>query len=146
MASVKSAGYLIPQLAPLDGRAVFINDSAALAANVTINDTMDFRLPAGFELSTLRFKLPDMDTNGAPTLAGKIGYAPVDPASSLSAVDNYFRATAALGQAAAQVECDFVPITFQEDVRITITWTAVSATFAAGTVYMTAAGNSKGPR
>lgn len=145
MASVKSAGYLIPQLAPLDGRAVFINDSVAVAANPTANDTSDFRLPAGFELSTLRFKVPDIDSSTG--LTAKIGYAPVDPNSSLAASDAYFRAAAALGQAAAQIECDFIPITFQEDVRITITWTvAASGTFTAGTVYMTAAGNSKGPR
>jgi hypothetical protein len=146
MASVKSAGYFNPKMMPGDGRAVFINDSAAVSANPSVNDTHDFHLPGGFELSTLRFKVTDMDTNGSPTLAAKIGYAPVDPNSSLAADDDYFRAAAALGQAAAQIECDFVPITFQEPVRITVTWTAVSATFAAGTVYMTAAGNAKGAR
>lgn len=145
MASIKSAGYLNPQATPNDGRAVFINDYAAVGANPTINDTVDYRLPAGFELSTLRFKVPDMDASTG--MAAKIGYAPVDPASSLSPNDAYFRAAAALGQAAAQIECDFVPITFQEDVRVTITWTAAaSGAFTAGTVYMTAGGNSKGPR
>ncbi len=146
MASVKSVGYLNPQMMPVDGRAVFINDSAVVSTNPVANDTHDFRIPAGLELSLLRFKLPDMDTNATPTLAAKIGYAPVDASSALAASDSYFRAAAALGQAAAQVECDFVPITFQEDVKITVTWTVTSATFAAGTVYMTAAGNAKGPR
>lgn len=146
MASVKSRDYLIPQMMPVDGRAVWINDRGTMSANPSVNDTLDFRLPAGFELSYLRFRPTDMDTNGTPTLAAKIGYAPVDPASSLAAVDNYFKATAAFAQAAGAVDCDFAPITFQEDVRITITWTTAAATFAAGTVDMIAGGNAKGPR
>lgn len=145
MADIKSRNYLNPPMMPCDGRAVFLNDDAAIAANPANNDTVSFLLPAGFELSTLRFKVPDMDASTG--MAGKIGYTPVDPASTLTPVDNYFRAAGALGQAAAQVECDFVPITFQEDVKIQITWTAqASGAFTAGTIYMTAAGNSKGAR
>lgn len=146
MASTKSRDYLLPKMMPVDGRAVFINDRATVAANPTINDTHDFLIPAGFEMSLLQFLPTDMDSNGSPTLAAKIGYAPVDPNSTLTADDDYFKAAGAFGQAAGLVECAFVPIMFQEDVKITITWTAVSATFVAGTVDMICAGNAKGPR
>lgn len=146
MASVKSAGYLIPQMMPVDGRAVCIVDRGTMSANPTASDTLDFRIPAGLEVAALRFNVSDMDTNGTPTLAAKIGYAAVDPASSLAASDAYFKATGAFGQAAGLVDCAFQPITFQEDVRITITWTTNAATFAAGTVDMVAIGNAKGPR
>lgn len=145
MAQTKSAGFLNPQLMPCDGRAVVLNDRATLSANPTANDTMDFRIPAGFELSKLWLKVPDMDASTG--LAAKVGYAPIDANSSLSGVDDYFRAAGALGQAAALIDCDFVPITFQEDVYLRITWTvAASGAFTAGTVYATALGNSKGPR
>lgn len=146
MADTKSSGYLIPQMMPVDGRAIFIPDKADVASAPAVNDTVSFRLPAGLELSQLRFVVPDMDTNGSPALAGKIGYKAVDPASALVADDDYFRATGALGQAAGLVDCSFPPITFQEDVMVQITWTTVAATFAAGTVHMIAAGNAKGPR
>lgn len=145
MASTKSAGYHSPKMMPGDGRAVVLNDQATQAANPTANDTVDFLLPAGFELSALRFNVPDMDAGAG--LAGKIGYAPVDAASSLTADDDYFMAAGALGQAAALIDCRFAPITFQEDVKVQITWTVAAAgAFTAAPIHMTAIGNSKGPR
>jgi len=146
MASIKSAGYLNPQTTPNDGCAVFLNDSATISANPTAADTVDFLLPAGQELSVLRFVLPDMDTGGSPAMAGKIGYAPVASDSTLTGDDDYFRATAAIGQAAGLIDCAFAPVMFQEDVKIQITWTTAAATFAAGSVYMVAGVNSKGAR
>ena len=144
MASVKSAGYFAPQMMPVDGRAVFITDTGSMAANPTANDTLDFLLPAGIELAVLRFNVSDMDTGTA--LAAKIGYAPVDPNSSLAASDAYFKAAGAFGQTAGLVDCAFAPIKFEEDVRVTVTWTVAAGTFVAGTVNMIAGGNAKGPR
>lgn len=145
MASTKSRDYLIPKLMPVAPAAIVINDRATVSANPTANDTHDFLLPAGIELSKLWFKVPDMDASTG--MAGKIGYAPADPSSSLTPVDDYFRAAGALGQAAAQIDCDFVPIKFNEDVKIQITWTVqASGSFTAGTIYMTALGNGMGPR
>jgi hypothetical protein len=145
MADTKSRDYLNPQMMPADGRAVVINDQVSVATNPVAHDTSSFRLPAGFELSILRFDIPDMDASTG--LAGKIGYKAVDPASALVADDDYFRAAGALGQASELADCRFAPIKFQEDVIIQITWTVTaSGAFTAGTVRMTAVGNANGPR
>lgn len=145
MADTKSRDYMLPKLMPVAPAAIVINDRVAIASNPVNTDTASFILPAGMELSFLRFKVPDMDASTG--LAGKIGYAPVDPASSLTPVDDYFRTAGALGQAAAVIDCDFVPIKFNEDVKVQITWTVTAAgAFTAGTIYMTAIGNGMGPR
>jgi hypothetical protein len=145
MADTKSLKYLQPKRMRGDGGAIVLNDRVAIASNPVNTDTASFVLPAGIELSFLRFKVPDMDASTG--LAGKIGYAALDPNSSLAASDAYFRADGALGQAAAVIDCDFVPIKFDEDVKIQITWTVTaSGAFTAGTVYMTAIGNEVGAK
>lgn len=144
MATIRSDKSLEPKQMPVDGRAIVINDSATISANPVATDNVKFRIPAGFDLSVLRFRVTDMDSSTG--LAGSIGYAPVRSDSSLAANTTYFQAAGALGQAAALIDCNFPPITFQEDVDITITWTVTATGFAAGTIGMTAIGNAKGPR
>lgn len=153
MASIKSAGFLNPQSTPNDGRAVVLIDKATVSANPTAADTVDFLIPAGFELCKVWLTVPDMDSSTG--LTGKVGFLSAtggttvrtSTSAALSVDDDYFRADGALGQAAALLDLDFAPITFQEDVRLSITWTvAASGTFTAGTIRMVALGNSKGPR
>lgn len=147
MASIKSQRFTTPKPSNCDGRAVFINDKVALAANPSAADTLDFRIPAGTEISYLAVKSDDLDTNGAPTFVFGVGYAPVDSASSLAANATYF---AAAGQTIAQtgggLVCTFKPITFQEDVMVRLTVGTASATFAAGEIHVTVGGNCVGVR
>lgn len=146
MASVKSAGFFNPKLVAGDGGAVVLYDQATQSANPTANDTLDFIIPAGFELCKAWLKVPDMDSSTG--MAGKVGYLKKDTNGTITEVDDYFRAAAALGQAAAVIDLDFPPgLIFQEDVKLSITWTvAASGTFTAGTVYLTMLGNSRGTR
>lgn len=146
MAQTKSVGFSSPKMMAGDGRAVWFDDKAVIAAAGAANDTIDFLLPAGQSLHQLKFIVTDMDTNGTPTLAAKIGYAPVNPASSLAGNDAYFKAAAAFGQSAQAFECDFAPVRFDEDVYIRITVTTAAATFAAGSVTMVGAGNMVGAK
>lgn len=147
MSSLKSLKFTQPKMMPVDGRAVFFNDSYAVAANPTAADTIDYHLPAGVELNTLRFHSSDLDTNGTPTLASKIGYRKANDADTLTADDDYFAPTGTLlGQAAGITECRFPPIKFEVDVIISITIEVAAATFAAGTIYMVAGCNCIGPK
>jgi hypothetical protein len=151
MPAINSLKFNRPTLSHVDGRAVFINDEATQSANPNPGaaDSLDFRIPKGFELSFLRFVLPDMDASTG--LAGSIGFAPLGTASvvanGLPSAGNatYFRAAGALGQTAQGFECDFAPITFEEDAILRVTWTAAaSGAFTAGTVRVTMGGNCVG--
>ncbi len=146
MASLKSVKFTQPKMMPVDGRAVFFNDSYAIAANPTAADTIDFHLPAGVEVNTLRFHGSDMDT-GTPEFAVKIGYRKLNDADTLTADDDYFAPTGTtFFQSAGIIECRFPPIKFEVDVIISITVEVDAATFAAGTVYMVAGCNALGPK
>lgn len=140
MAQVKSRKFALPLFAKGNGHAMIINDSVVIATNPVANDTADFRLPKGLELSQLKLNIPDMDTGAG--LAGKIGFASISGAATVmmngvaTAVDDdYFRAAGALGQAAALIDCQFAPVTFEEDVYLRITWTVTAGTFVAGTIH-----------
>lgn len=147
MTALKSTKYTQPKAMNVDGRAVLFNDSYALAANPTANDTIDFHLPAGVEVNTLRFEFPDVDTNVSPAFAWKSGYRKAKSADTLTAVANYFALTGqTTGQSKGVYECQFAPIKFDVDVIIEITVEVASATFAAGTIYMKAGCNCIGPK
>lgn len=136
-----------PANMPVDGRAIQIIDSIALAANPTAADVINFKLPAGIELGSLDIRFDDLDTNGAPSFVFGVGYRAVDTGSALAANATYF---AAAGQTTAQaggtLRCSFEPIKFEEDVYVTLTVATASATFAAGDIFMIATGNAVGPK
>lgn len=147
MAQVKSRGFTAPKFMPVDGCAAFYNDQLSVATAPSVNDTLDFAVPAGLDLSLLRLRFTDMDSNGTPLIAFKVGYVLLNADGTTTVVDDYF---AGAGQTTARtgglLDCLFVPIKFNVDALIRITVTAAAATFAAGTVYMTAAGNAEGPK
>lgn len=136
-----------PALMPVDGCAIQINDTIALAANPTAGDVINFRLPAGIEVGNLKIKPDDLDTHGTPTMVFRVGYTPADTGSSLAANSTYF---AAAGQTNAQtgttLDCSFHPIKFEEDVYVTVTVNTAAATFAAGSISMIAIGSAVGPK
>lgn len=146
MASFKGQRALVPQIMRVDGSAAFINDKAVLAANPAATDTIDFLIPAGFELSTLRSVNDDMDTGAA--LLYSVGYRPVNPALGPAAVTNYF---AAAGQTAFRapglVDYVFKPIKFETDVYVAVL-IGTAATSLSGTpeLHFIAGGNMVGPK
>ena len=123
-------------MAPGDGRAVFIHDKVVLGAaagggvGVPANgDTLDFFIPAGTKVNTLEFYADDCDTGAA--FAVSIGYRPVSASQGpLAANAAYFQAAGAFAQSAGRVECAFKPITFEQDVWLTLTVTAAPAGIA----------------
>lgn len=143
MAQVKSLEFALPKPQTNDGCAVFINDRLSVATNPVATDTLDFLIPKGIEVSYLKFYHSALAASG---LAGSIGYAPVDPASTLAANTTYFKAAGTFGLSATGFECDFIPITFEEDVYLRITVTVTATGFSAGTIYNTIGGNMVGVR
>jgi hypothetical protein len=130
------------------GNAVVASGSIALTANPTAADVLRImRIPAGTRVDALMVASDDLDT-GTPTIVVGIGYAPCD-GSSPAASAAYF---AAAGQTFAQagtsgtLYCKFAPVTFDKDVWLTMTVGTASATFAAGSIYVTALGVARGTK
>jgi hypothetical protein len=138
------ANYKADTLAP--GTAFMDNGGSATcefgittpSAALALNDTVDLvRVAGGTKLVKLETWNGDLDTG--TTLQGKIGYRKCNTANAaLSPADDddYFLAAGAFGQAAvlasAPTRYAFVPLTFNEDVFITLTVTA-AATGVSGT-------------
>ncbi len=146
MASIKSVAFNAPKFMPVESCAFAYIDKVSLTANPTAADTLDFKLPAGVEVFNVSIQCDDLDTNGTPTFAFSVGYAPADPASSLAANATYF---AAAGQTTTRtggrLMCAFKPIKFEEDVILRVTVGTASATFAAGDVIAIVEANTNGP-
>ncbi len=104
-------------------------DVALVAADLALNATVAlFVVPKGFVLTSLSVVVPDMDTNGSPTLAFSIG----DAASAAR-----FIATATTGQAGGTnttLVAAGLNYEFTADTEIVWTTTTASATAAAGTI------------
>lgn len=137
MASLKFQKATAPAFMPGDGRSENITDKIVLGAapgtgTPAVNDTLDFLLPGGAQLCDLFSVNDPLDTNGTPTLQYQVGYRPVNSASALAANPTYFSATATAARAAGRVQYTFKPIKFEEDVFVTVTIVAVSATLPAG--------------
>lgn len=105
------------------------------------------RIPAGTRVDMLNVINDQLDSNGAPTLACKVGYTPVNSADGPAANDAYW---AASGQtflrAAANTPMKAHPIVFDFDVWVIITLTAAAATFAAGSVSVVAESTNLGTK
>lgn len=151
MAQTKSQRFNNPLTNMMNGNAFSMVDKVTIATNPVNTDTADFILKAGMRLDVLRLKVPDMD--GGAGMQGKVGWAPVNGdatanvngVAGVSSNDAYFRAAAALGQAAALIDCDFIPVVFDKDVFIRITWTVTAASaFAAGDIWATMIGQNVG--
>lgn len=145
MANLYGKKAKAPQMMPVDGRAVMIDDSISLAANIDDGDVLNFRLPAGLRLGILAIRSDDIDTGAGAVFS--VGYRAADPASSLAANATYFAAAGqTLSQSGGTLNCSFEPIKFEEDVYVTITYAVNPATFAAGDVCMIAVGAAEGAK
>lgn len=148
MANIDSATLNDNRFMQAFGNAVVAQGSVALATNPTAADVIRvMKVQAGTKVSALMLGNADLDSNGAPTLVVGIGYAPVVAADGPAASAAYFQAagdTVLQAANAGKLYHNFVPITFEKDVYITMTVGTAAATFAAGSAYMTALGNARG--
>lgn len=144
MASIKSKKFFAPKFMAGDGCGTTYVDDIDLATAPAVNDTLEFHVPAGTQLHSLAFDWDDIDSNGTPLFAYKVGYKSVAAEPTLTANDSYFGTGFTGGRTAGRVACSFKPITFNEPVAIVITVTAAPATFAAGNVAMIAESNCVG--
>lgn len=155
MASKKGQKANFPAPMRVDGTAVCIVDKAVFGlpatspgalGTPTAADTIDFRIPAGAQVTGLAFQLDDCDT-GAAFVFG-VGYRAVDTSSALAANATYFAAAGqTTGQAGGRLTCAFKPITFQEDVFIQLLIGTGSVGVAANPeIWMIADVNQNGPK
>lgn len=150
MASIKAQKVSAPKFMPPDGCAVFETDKVVLGAGQggtpAAADTLDFLIPAGAKLCDLAFVLDDCDTGAAFVFS--VGYRPATTGSSLAAVTNYFAPVGQnVGQAGGRIQCSFKPITFEEDVFVSIlVGTAPAGISGNPEVHMIAGYNCQGPK
>lgn len=105
----------------------------ASAANTEVIRVL--RIPGGNTVIALGIINDDLDSNGAPAAACKVGYTPVDAALGPTANDAYWAASGqTFLQAANHTLMKAQPITFNYDVYVDITMTASAATFASGAI------------
>lgn len=135
-----------PQPMRVDGTGVDIVDKYIQTAALATADVLNFRIPAGAQVTGLAFQIDDSDT-GTALLFG-VGYTPVDSSSSLSPSAAYFAAAGqTTGQAGGRLTCAFKPITFQEDVYVTLTvGTGSGAISGTPEIWMIASCNQNGPK
>lgn len=140
MAQYKAADLTDPAYFHSQGNAFADDKTATPTAALTTADTIDLmRVARGVRLQELFKTNGDCDTG--TTLQYKLGYRKVDTSGSLTDDDDYFVAAGATDlQAAvtgsAPTRYAFAPITFTEDVFITLTPTA-NATGVSGTPSIT---------
>lgn len=148
MANIDSATLRKNDFMQAFGNAVVADGVVALAANPTAADVIRVMLiPAGTKVNALMVGNGDLDSNGVPTLVVGIGYAPVVAGDGPTASAAYFQAagdTVLQAANAGKLYCNFAPITFDKDVFLTMTVGTASATFAAGSIYVSAIGEARG--
>ena len=143
MAQYKANGVAFARHAYMQafGNAVALDDVVTPAAALALNDTIDLlRVARGTRLQELFITNGDLDTG--TTLQYKLGYRKVDSSGALTDDDDYFVAAGATTLQAAVTGATptrfaLAPITFDEDVFITLTVTA-AATGVSGTPSITA--------
>lgn len=112
------------------GNAFSKDGSYTCAALANADIVKLVRIPAGTRVDEVVIQHDEIDSNGTPTLTGKVGYTPVNSTNGPTADDDYWFASAAIGQSKAAVQCAAQPITFEYDVWLIFTATAAIATLA----------------
>jgi hypothetical protein len=145
MASIKSRRFHAPKFMPGDGRGMVETDTATISAAPQVNDTVDFHIPAGMEVSIVEIDTTDMDTGGAPALAFSVGYAPMQLETQLTANATYFAAAGqTIARTGGRLSCAFEPIKFEEDAILRLTIGTAAQTFAAGRISAILVGSALG--
>ena len=104
-------------------------------------------IPAGVDVTDVDIVNDDLDSSGAPAIACKAGYSPLNPEDGPVADDDYFApAGATLLRNAGRTSLAFQPVRFEKPVYLIITLTTSSATFASGKVTAIVRGDGVGVR
>lgn len=102
-------------------------------------------IPAGLEVWDVDIVCDDLDTNGTPLIAAKVGFTPLNAADGPAEDDDYFSAAGNTAlRSAGRTSLAFQPIKFERPVVLTITLTAAAATFASGKVTAIVRGDGLG--
>lgn len=132
-----------PHASSASGNAWVGNNKVTVtAAPQTTDVIVGMEVPAGVELSGLRYRSGDMDTAGT-TLTMNIGYRSKLPGGALAAAPTAFAAASTAFQAATATwqEIVFAPIKFNEPVEIVLVPAANSGGLSASAdLYMQAQG------
>lgn len=129
------------------GNAVVVSGSVTPAAGGIGDVYRPVIIPGGLEVTDVDIVNDDLDASGSPALTCKIGYAPLDAAEGLPAVDDYFASTGrTLLNTSGRSSLIFQPIKFEKPVFLTVTVTASAAAFAPGRVTAIVKGDGLGVR
>lgn len=90
------------------------------------------RIPAGTRINEVVLQNEQVDSNGAPTVTGKLGFTPVNSTDGPAANDAYWFASAAMLRTKAATLMAAQPVTFEYDVYVILTLTAAIATLVVG--------------
>jgi hypothetical protein len=104
-------------------------------------------IPAGVMVTDVDIVNDKLDSNGSPTLACKVGFAPVNSADGPTSDDAYFAASGnTLLRNAGRTPLAFQPIKFEKPVYLIVTLSANAATFVPGKVTAIVKGDALGVR
>jgi hypothetical protein len=134
MATVKSRQFTAPKSMPGDGRAVYIHDTAVNSGSLSSADTLEFSIPAGAEVCSLRI------VGTASSAGATVGYQPA-VAGEFSGSAAYF-GTVTIGTTGVQL-LNFVPIKFEREAKIVVT---LANALAAGSTTVVAGCNANGAK
>ena len=118
MANINAKGFINPKFVVVNGGAAVDIDTATIATALASGDTVSFKIPAGTQVHAV-----DVQSTGTVACTVNVGYKPANTGSALAASASYFGAAKAIA-AGARLRCDFAPVTFAEDVILTLTTTA----------------------
>lgn len=148
MANIDSATLKQNVFMQAFGNSSILDGTVAVAANPVAADVIRIMtIPAGTKVSLVVTGNGDLDSNGVPTLAYSLGYAPVVAGDGPVAAPAYFGAAGDLALQApnlGKVYANFAAIQFEKDVFLTMTVGVTAATFAAGSIHARVIGEARG--
>lgn len=117
------------------GNTVVVYGSVTPTAGILNDIYRPVIIPAGMDVTDIDIINDKLDSNATPTIAVKIGFAPINAADGPVADDAYFSAPGnGLLKTAGRASLAFQPIKFEKPVFLTVILSSGAATFASGKV------------
>jgi len=136
MASYRAVDLLTKSIpSSFYGGPVTVAGALTPAGGLLADKYYPVRIPAGTDVYRVTIKNADLDSNGGPTLAIKIGYEPID--GSTPVTDAFVAAGSTILQAVAAAGGNmfaFKPVRVDKESYLVIEVSTVAATFAAGEI------------
>ena len=127
------------------GNAVVIYGSVTPTAAIFGDVYRPVIIPAGLDVTDIDIVNDDLDSNVAPTIACKVGFAPLSAVDGPPAVDDYFASAGkTFLNTTGRTSLAFQPIKFEKPVFLTLTLTGGAAAFASGKVTAVVKGDGIG--